>query len=169
MYDQNAQLLFREILCGNTDIPDPPSRIIKCFISSSGKTGTHSRRFSSYFFLRVLILSKVIHRLPSSQMIHLSLFSSKSLRLYLRSHFFPSRLLVALFSGTGQALIVKQSPAACQNDQNALAVRLHHRLTRMFGTETRRSSHASLGDAFSLPIFQYFNFIIFAVSPLIWQ
>lgn len=58
MYDassQNAQLLFKEILRGNTDdVQNPPSRIVKCFISSSGKTGTF-KNFLHLSFFSILI------------------------------------------------------------------------------------------------------------------
>ena len=46
--NQNAQILFKEILRG-IDVPDPAPRIVKLFVSSSGKTGILHSLFFFFF------------------------------------------------------------------------------------------------------------------------
>ena len=125
MYDQNAQLLFREILRGNTDIPDPPSRIIKCFISSSGKTGTKPSAkdlefsFDFAFESHPSAVGNVLS-LPIRSHHHLSLFA----------FLFAVLLRLALF-----AALVNFRPkqlSNCPAASESVSLHLHHRRAQIF-------------------------------------
>lgn len=143
-------------------------------------------RFSCLIF-HFSLISSVSDRLPSSVTGRDSCLAARiSSGVYYvcsfhSSSFYPIlRLLVALvrqFPAAG--CLSKRTKTLCASiigwrecsAKQMRGVRMHPRdaSSRCIPLACIALPMHSLADTFSLPIFQYFNFIIFAVSPLIWR